>query len=42
MEAAGIRLHAFLHVKELFESCERQGLIDGAKREELERFVDSE
>jgi uridine monophosphate synthetase len=42
MEAAGIRLHAFLHVKELFESCERQGLIDAGKRVELERFVDSE
>ena len=42
MEAAGIRLHAFLHVKELFDSCVRLGLIDRAKREELERFVDSE
>jgi uridine monophosphate synthetase len=42
METAGIALHAFLHVKELFDSCERQGLIDRVKREELERFVDSE
>ncbi|MCX7026314.1 MAG: orotidine-5'-phosphate decarboxylase [Spirochaetes bacterium] len=42
MEAAGIRLHAFLHVRELFDSCERQGLIDRTRREELERFVDSE
>ena len=42
METAGIRLHAYLHVKELFDSCERLGLIDREKREELERFVDLE
>lgn len=42
MERAGVRLHAFFHVKEVFASCERLGLIDAAKRGELERFVDEE
>lgn len=42
MEKAGIRLRAFLHVKELFASCERLGIIDSTLREELERFVDEE
>ena len=42
MEKAGIRLHAFLHVRELFSSCERLGIIDGKTRAELERFVDEE
>ncbi len=42
MEKAGVRLHAFLHVRELFASCERLGMIDGKKRDELERFVEAE
>ena len=42
MEAAGIRLSAFIHVRELFGACERLGLIDAARRAELEAFVDEE
>lgn len=42
MENAGVELHAFLHVKELFVSCEKQGIISPQKRRELERFVDEE
>jgi uridine monophosphate synthetase len=42
MEAAGIRLHAFIHVRELFAVCERLGLIDAARRTELESFVEAE
>ncbi|PKL05998.1 MAG: orotate phosphoribosyltransferase [Spirochaetae bacterium HGW-Spirochaetae-9] len=42
MEKAGIKLRAFLHVKELFASCERLGIIDAKLRAELERFVDEE
>lgn len=42
MEKAGIQLRAFLHVKELFASCERLGIIDSTLRAELERFVDEE
>jgi uridine monophosphate synthetase len=42
MEAAGIGLHAFIHVRELFGACERLGMIDSARRVELETFVDEE
>ncbi len=42
MESAGIRLHAFAHVRELFAVCESMGLIDAARRRELESFVDEE
>ncbi len=42
MEAAGIRLHAFVHVRELFAVCERLGLVDTARRRELEAYVDAE
>ena len=42
MEAAGVELHAFLHVKELFASCERLGLISADTRVELENYVDRE
>jgi uridine monophosphate synthetase len=42
MEASGIRLRAFAHVRELFAVCERRGLVDGARRLELEAYVDSE
>lgn len=42
MEKAGVRLHAFIHVRELFASCERLGIIGAEKRAELERFVDEE
>lgn len=40
MDAAGVRLHAFLQVKELFEACERLGIIDAATRKSLERYVE--
>jgi uridine monophosphate synthetase len=42
MEAAGIRLRAFVHVRELFGVCERLGLIDANRRRELEAYVDEE
>jgi uridine monophosphate synthetase len=42
MEAAGIALRSFAHVRELFEACERLGLVDAARRRELEAYVDSE
>lgn len=42
MDAAGIRLHAFAHVRELFAVCESLGLVDAARRAELEAFVDEE
>ncbi len=42
MDKAGIRLHAFLHVRELFEACEALGLVDPRLRAELEAFVDAE
>ena len=42
MEAAGIRLRPFVHVRELFAACESLGLVDAARRGELERFVDEE
>jgi uridine monophosphate synthetase len=42
MASAGIGLRAFVHVRELFEACERLGLVDGARRRELEAYVDEE
>jgi uridine monophosphate synthetase len=42
MEAAGIALHSFVHVRELFAACETLGLVDSARRKELERYVDEE
>ncbi len=42
MDAAGIRLRAFAHVRELFAVCESLGMIDSARRRELEAFVDEE
>ena len=42
IEAAGIRLRAFIHVRELFGACERLGLLDASRRRELEAYVDDE
>jgi uridine monophosphate synthetase len=42
MAEAGVKLHAFLHIKELFEVCEERKLIDSERRRELEAFVDAE
>jgi len=42
MDSAGIALHAFVHVRELFAACESLGLVDARRRAELERFVDEE
>jgi uridine monophosphate synthetase len=42
MEAEGIALHAFVHVRDIFSACEAMGLVDAARRRELERFVDEE
>ncbi|MCE5255342.1 MAG: orotate phosphoribosyltransferase, partial [Spirochaetaceae bacterium] len=42
MESLGVRLHAYLHVAELFSYCESIGIIDSQKRMDLECFVDGE
>ncbi len=42
MEGAGVRLHAFIQVRELFAVCESLGMIDSAGRRDLEAFVDAE
>lgn len=42
MEANGVALHAFAHVRELFAVCESMGLVDAVRRKELEAYVDSE
>lgn len=42
MDAAGIRLKAFIHVRELFGTCERLGLVNSERRRELEAYVDQE
>jgi len=42
MEAAGVRLHAFMHVRELIALCEELGIVDGPERERLEAFADAE
>jgi uridine monophosphate synthetase len=42
MAGAGIRLHAFLHVRELFAVCQRLGMIDAAGRKKLEDYVEAE
>ena len=42
MDAAGIRLKAFAHVREIFGLCERMGLVDSTRRRELEDFVEKE
>jgi uridine monophosphate synthetase len=42
MEAAGIDLRSFAHVRELFAVCESLGLVDAARRRELEAYVDEE
>jgi uridine monophosphate synthetase len=42
MKTAGIALHAFIHVRELFGACEKLGLVDSARRAELEAYVDEE
>lgn len=42
MDEAGVRLHSFIHVREFFAVCESLGMIDAARRAELEAFVDAE
>ncbi len=42
MDAAGIGLRAFAHVRELFALCEGMGLIGSARRRELEDYADAE
>lgn len=42
MEKAGVRLHSYLHVKEVFASCERLGIIDATTKSALEEYVDRE
>jgi uridine monophosphate synthetase len=42
MEKAGVRLHAFIHVREIFEILETQGIIGKAEKISLLAFVDAE
>lgn len=42
MKDAGIELHSFIHVRELFAVCESLGMIGAGRRAELEAFVDAE
>ncbi|HPM72544.1 MAG TPA: orotidine-5'-phosphate decarboxylase [Spirochaetales bacterium] len=42
MESCGVRLRAFMHVRELIALCRDMGLIDDAERERLEAFIDGE
>ncbi|MGO8694294.1 MAG: orotidine-5'-phosphate decarboxylase [Rectinemataceae bacterium] len=42
MAEVDIRLHAFIQVNELFAACERLGMIDTARRKELEDYVETE
>ena len=42
MAKAGIRLHSFIHVRELFAVCQELGMIDDTRRIELEEYVDAE
>ena len=39
MEKAGIELHAFAAIEELFEACERRNMLKSGVREQLETFV---
>ncbi|TXT47230.1 MAG: uridine monophosphate synthetase [Spirochaetes bacterium] len=42
MEKAGVRLHAFIHVREIFEILESQGIIGKAEKAALLAFIDAE
>jgi len=42
MASAGVRLHAFMHVSELFGLCEELGIMSGEERYRLEAFADAE
>ena len=39
MNAAGISLHAYAYIGELFDACDRRGLLSDDLRKELESFV---
>jgi uridine monophosphate synthetase len=42
MESSGIRLHAFLHIREIVLTLERLGIIDSQTRMKLERYAEEE
>ena len=42
MDSIGVRLHAFLHVTELFVYCKDCGIIDVEQANRLRRFVEAE
>jgi len=42
MDSIGVRLHAFLHVTELFGYCKDCGIIDAEQASRLRRFVEAE
>ena len=42
MDAQGVRLRAFFHVRELFALCQELGLISDEQRRTMEDFADAE
>lgn len=42
MESMGVRLHSFMHVRELFALCEEMGLIGSEERRQLEAYASAE
>jgi len=42
MESAGVKLHAFMHVEELFGLCEELGIMNGEERQRMEAFAAAE
>jgi len=41
MESAGIRLHAYAHISELFATCREMGVIDQAQELLMRQFIES-
>jgi hypothetical protein len=39
MEKAGIELHSFAQITELFDACENRNLLEPEARKHLESFV---
>jgi len=39
VEASGIKLHAFAHIDELLELCDRRGMLDNQTRKRIETFL---
>ncbi|MBN1685126.1 MAG: orotidine-5'-phosphate decarboxylase, partial [Spirochaetales bacterium] len=39
IEDAGMKLHAFAHIEELLDACDRRHMLDGGMRERIETFL---